>query len=68
MFEVTNRPAAPFEPNAALFERATRGVTGVPGNGLGLFIVREVARIHAGAAEARSVRGGRVRCGLWIPA
>lgn len=68
VFEVTNTPIAPFKPDAALFERATRGNTRVEGDGLGLFIVREVARIHAGVAEAKSLRGGRVRFGLLIPA
>lgn len=67
LFEVCNLASAPFRPDAALFERAARGETGVEGRGLGLFIVREVARIHGGQAEAGTTPDGRVRFGLLIP-
>lgn len=67
VFEVCNRSIVPFTPDVALFDREMRGETGVEGRGLGLFIVREVARIHAGAAEADTTQDGRVRFGMLIP-
>ncbi len=68
VFEVRNTPIVPIRPDAALFERAARGDTRADGNGLGLFIVREVALIHDGLAEARALDDGSVLFGLLIPA
>jgi signal transduction histidine kinase len=67
VFAVCNFPAVPFRPDPALFERAARGETPVEGRGLGLFIVREVARVHSGEATVDTAEDGQVRFELLIP-
>jgi signal transduction histidine kinase len=55
--EVSNRgPVIEREALAQLFEPLKRGTTNErhPGMGLGLYIVREIAKGHGGTAEARS--------------
>lgn len=49
-------PPVPLELQSAMFEPFRRGTSDDEGGslGLGLFIVREVARAHAGAIEVRS--------------
>ena len=67
VFEVCNLSSTPFKPEVSLFGRGVRGRTRIEGSGLGLFIVREVAEIHGGTAEASSADDGQVCFGLSIP-
>jgi signal transduction histidine kinase len=67
VFEVRNLTSTPLNPNASLFRRGARGRTRIEGSGLGLFIVREVAEIHGGTAEASLADDGHVCFGLTIP-
>lgn len=67
LFEVSNLSSTPIKPDASLFGRGARGRTRIEGSGLGLFIVREVAEIHGGAAEAGLASDGKVCFGLSIP-
>lgn len=68
VFEVFNEPKEAFHPNARLFDRATRGSTeSVPGKGLGLFIVQQVARIHQGTAAARVAEDGQTCFEIFLP-
>jgi signal transduction histidine kinase len=67
VFEVRNLTSTPLNPNASLFRRDARGRTRIEGSGLGLFIVREVAEIHGGTAEASLADDGHVCFGLTIP-
>jgi signal transduction histidine kinase len=67
VFEVCNLTSAPIKPDASLFGRGARGQTRIEGSGLGLFIVREVAEIHGGTAEARLADDGQVCFGLTLP-
>lgn len=69
VFEVFNDPSAPFVADPALFERARRGAFDqVPGKGLGLFIVSEVARLHSGTVCASVTRQKQTRFELFFPA
>lgn len=67
VFEVCNLTSAPIKPDASLFGRGARGKTRIEGSGLGLFIVREVADIHGGTAEASLADDGQVCFGLTFP-
>lgn len=69
VFEVFNDPAAPFTPHPALFERSRRGASDhIPGKGLGLFIVNEVARLHSGTVCASITEQKQTRFELFFPA
>ena len=50
-----------------LFERGTRGDSGLPGHGLGLFIVQRVMALHGGLVDLRpnTPQGAIFR--LWLP-
>jgi two-component system, OmpR family, sensor histidine kinase TctE len=50
-----------------LFERFTRGTDTVPGAGLGLAIVRQVARSHGGEVQLLDREGGGLRAELRLP-
>ena len=39
----------------------------MPGSGLGLSIVRQVAERHGGTVEAGAAPGGGARLTLWLP-
>lgn len=67
LFEVCNLPAIPTKLDASLFDRGVRGKTRAEGSGLGLFIVREVARIHRGTSEAQLADDGRVCFKMVMP-
>lgn len=67
-FEVCNQPKEPFHPDVRLFDRTWRGANGsIPGKGLGLFIVQEVAQIHKGTATASIADDGQTRFELFVP-
>jgi signal transduction histidine kinase len=64
-------PVIPAERVAELFEPFRRGEvarTGVPGSGLGLSIVRAVAKAHGGVARAEPVPGGGLTVKVHLPA
>jgi signal transduction histidine kinase len=64
-------PVVPVERVAELFEPFRRGEvarTGVPGSGLGLSIVRAVAKAHGGVARAEPVAGGGLAVTVHLPA
>ncbi|HEY6378418.1 MAG TPA: ATP-binding protein, partial [Candidatus Dormibacteraeota bacterium] len=65
-------PGFPLETAARLFQRYYRDAgereRGIPGTGLGLFIVLTVAERHRGRAEARLASGGGAEFELIIPA
>lgn len=67
VFEVCNMPSNPIRLDTSLFSRGARGKTRIEGSGLGLFIVREVAAIHEGSAEASFSDDGLVCFGLSFP-
>ncbi len=55
VFEVADAgPGIPPELLGTLFERGTRGRTDMPGQGLGLYIVRVAMRLQGGSAVVRS--------------
>ncbi len=58
----------PAEAAPHMFEKYWRGPNsqGKEGVGLGLYLVRAIARAHGGEAECR-LDGGRVRFSIWIP-
>lgn len=67
-FEVFNVPQQQFNPDARLFNRAHRTDSElIPGKGLGLFIVQEVAQIHDGAAAAYVSADGQTCFELFLP-
>lgn len=67
-FEVLNEPKEAFHPDTRLFDRTWRGGSGkVPGKGLGLFIVHEVAHIHKGTVTASVIKDGQTRFELFLP-
>ncbi len=67
--EIENRGAPiPSERLPALFEPFAPGRTGEPGHlGLGLFIVREIARAHGGTVECSSSEDGVTVFALVLP-
>jgi len=66
---VTNRTRDRFCPQDTLFERGVRGgAATTDGKGLGLYIVREVALLHAGSVEVGTTADGRTRFAISIPA
>jgi len=63
-------PGLPADERERVFDRFTRGRdTAAPGSGLGLSIVREVARLHGGRAWIEDGPAGRgLTVSLWLPA
>lgn len=59
-------PPIPEEQRESLFDRGVRGSSGVPGSGLGLYIVRVVAEAHNGQAFVESA-DGRTRFVIDLP-
>jgi signal transduction histidine kinase len=61
----------PARERGRVFERFYRGAEvvarGIPGTGLGLAVVREVAEAHGGTAGAESVAGGGTRVWVRLP-
>jgi two-component system, OmpR family, sensor histidine kinase TctE len=57
----------PDELKEAVFDRFRKAVLTSPGAGLGLAIVRQVARAHGGEARVRSGPGCRVEISLPVP-
>ena len=66
--EILNYPARTFKPNEHLFERFVRDNIVEEGRGLGLFITREVARLHNGSVNARLAEDEQVCFELFLPA
>jgi two-component system sensor histidine kinase TctE len=60
-------PGLAGEDRERLFERFTRGTDTVPGAGLGLAIVRQVARSHGGEVQLLDREGGGLRAELRLP-
>jgi signal transduction histidine kinase len=62
-------PGVPQEELSGIWERQFRGTTsaGIPGHGLGLPIVRAVARAHGGTVNAEAASGGGMVFELRIP-
>lgn len=59
VFEVSDAgPGIPTELLPRIFERGTRGRHDVPGQGLGLYIVRVAMRLQGGSVDVRSSPGG----------
>ncbi len=60
-------PGIPPDLRPHLFERGTRGDSGLPGHGLGLFIVQRVMALHGGLVDLRpnTPQGSIFR--LWLP-
>ncbi len=59
VFEVSDAgPGIPAELLPRVFERGTRGRHDVPGQGLGLYIVRVAMRLQGGSVDVRSDAGG----------
>ncbi len=67
-FEVRDLgPGLPPRLRERVFERGVRGDHGMPGHGLGLYVVREIMRRHGGQASwAPNTPGGSV-FRLWLP-
>jgi phosphoserine phosphatase RsbU/P len=64
-------PAIPASNQAGLFEPMVRGTatgTAPRGVGLGLFIVREIAKAHGGTVQLNSTVGGGTTFTLFLPA
>jgi PAS domain S-box-containing protein len=64
---IDNGPGIPPALRPNLFERGTRGDSGLPGHGLGLFIVQRVMALHGGLVDLRpnTPQGSIFR--LWLP-
>lgn len=66
-----NGPGIPLEEQNKIFERFYRGdvgrESGLPGSGLGLSIVREIAHLHNGRVELDSVPGEGSIFNVWLP-
>lgn len=62
-------PSIPEDQRVTLFERGTRGagVRGMPGMGLGLYIVRVIAEAHGGTASVECPDSGGNRFVLELP-
>jgi len=64
-------PGFPAQEAARLFDKYYRSVvereSGIPGTGLGLFIVRTVAERHGGSVEARVRSGGGAEFEITLP-
>ncbi|MHC4829983.1 MAG: ATP-binding protein, partial [Planctomycetota bacterium] len=60
------------EEQARLFEKFYRGreahELGLPGSGLGLALVKEVAEAHGGRVWVHSVQGEGAVFAIWLPA
>jgi PAS domain S-box-containing protein len=58
------------EEQSRVFERFYRADTSgkIPGTGLGMSIVKEIAELHGGSVEVASQPGAGTRVTLWIPA
>ncbi|AKT42701.1 uncharacterized protein CMC5_069280 [Chondromyces crocatus] len=71
VFDVVDEgPGIPMAERSRLFEPFQRGVSAVPGEGLGLALVAQIARAHGGEASfVASARGTHVRVTLpcWAP-
>ncbi len=68
VIRVINWPAAPFSASSDLFGRGVRGSgASREGQGLGLYIVREIAGIHGGAVEAAIDPAGRTVFQISMP-
>ncbi len=68
-FIVANQGAGvPRELEIVLFSRYARGenATGIPGSGLGLYLVQRIAQLHGGQAELLPKRSGAV-FRIWVP-
>lgn len=67
-FTVTDHgPGVPEAEREAIFEPFHRAGHDVPGKGLGLAIVRDVAQRHGGRAWVEGVEDGGARFQLWLP-
>jgi len=64
---IDSGPGIPPDLRPHLFERGTRGDSGLPGHGLGLFIVQRVMALHGGLVDLRgnTPQGSIFR--LWLP-
>lgn len=60
-------PGIPAADRERVFERFARGTDSVPGAGLGLAIVRQVARSHGGDVRLRESAGGGLCAELRLP-
>ncbi len=70
LFEVADRgPGVDTALAPRLFERGARGGHGLPGHGLGLYVVHQIMRRHGGQASWRPNDGGVGSVfRLWLPA
>lgn len=70
VFEVADRgPGIDAALAGRLFERGARGTHGLPGHGLGLYVVRQIMRRHGGQASWRPADDGPGSVfRLWLPA
>ena len=68
VFSTTNRVAEPFVMEDAVFALKTRGKDQViEGDGIGLYVVSQVARVHHGTVSFSQPERGLVRFELFIP-
>lgn len=69
VFKVSNAcPDLPSEAAGQVFDKYWRGPnsTGTEGIGLGLYLVRAIARAHGGECDC-AIAEGRVGFTLWLP-
>lgn len=68
VFEVRDQgPGLAPELRPRVFERGVRGDHGLPGHGLGLYVVRQVMHRHQGQASWAPNEGGGSVFRLWLP-
>ncbi|HJV67802.1 HAMP domain-containing sensor histidine kinase [Ideonella sp.] len=68
VFEVRDRgPGLAPEVRSRVFERGVRGDHGLPGHGLGLYVVRQIMHRHQGQASWEPNEGGGSVFRLWLP-
>lgn len=61
-------PGLPADAREGMFARGARADEEVPGSGLGLGIVRDLARLYGGHIELRQAPAGGLRAALLLPA
>jgi PAS domain S-box-containing protein len=64
---IDSGPGIPPALRPHLFERGTRGDSGLPGHGLGLFIVQRVMALHGGWVDLRANTPQGAIFRLWLP-